>query len=214
MTALLYIKEIWRGKDLYRIFMNAECSKYTLRARTADIGAGAGAASYHRFFKKEPKTEILSLDRQTSSIDFERDRLPYPDASIDAILAFNVLEHIFNYSNLLSEIRRVLRPGGRVYGAVPFLVGYHPDPADFWRYTGSALSAVFKSAGFKDIEIKVLGRGPFVAGYSQVEFMLPRLFKMAILPILFFLDFLFLKLKPNIPKEKFALGLFFTLTKE
>ena len=213
MSAFLYVKEIWRGKDLYRIFMNTECSKYTLRGKISDVGSGASQASYHRFFKKEPDTEILALDRATSRIDFERDPLPYSDASVDAILAFNVFEHIFNYSNLLSEIRRVLKPGGRVYGAVPFLVGYHPDPKDFWRYTGSALQTIFKSAGFNGVEIKILGKGPFAASFFQIEFMFPRLFKIAILPVYLLLDFLFFKLKPNIPKEKFALGLFFMLTK-
>ena len=213
MSAFLYVKEIWRGKDLYRIFMNTECSKYTLRGKISDVGSGASQASYHRFFKKEPDTEILALDRATSRIDFERDPLPYPDAGIDAILAFNVFEHIFNYSNLLLEIRRVLKPGGRVYGAVPFLVGYHPDPQDYWRYTGSALQTIFKSAGFNGVEIKILGKGPFAASFFQIEFMFPRLFKIAILPVYLLLDFLFFKLKPNIPKEKFALGLFFMLTK-
>jgi len=213
MRAFLYIKEIWRGKDLYRIFMNLECSKYALRGKIADVGSGASQASYHRFFQKEPDTEILALDRATSRIDFERDPLPYSDASVDAILAFNVFEHIFNYSNLLSEIRRVLKPGGRVYGAVPFLVGYHPDPKDFWRYTGSALQNIFKSAGFNGIEIKILGKGPFIASYSQIEFMIPRMLKIAVLPPLFFLDFLVLKLKPALSREKFALGLFFTFYK-
>jgi len=193
--------------------MNLECSKYTLRGKVADIGAGAGPASYHRFFTKEVGAEITSLDRQTSPVDFERDRLTYPEESVDTVLMFNVLEHIFNYSNLLSEIKRVLKPGGRVYGSVPFLVGYHPDPKDFWRYTGSALETIFKSAGFNGLEIKILGRGPFTASYSQIEFMIPRILKIAILPPLFFLDFLALKLKPSLSREKFALGLFFSLTK-
>ena len=213
MNALLYIKEIWRGKDLYRIFMNTECSKYTLRGKISDVGSGASQASYHRFFKKEPDTEILALDRATSRIDFERDPLPYPDAGIDVILAFNVFEHIFNYSNLLSEIRRVLKPGGRVYGAVPFLVGYHPDPKDFWRYTGSALQNIFESNGFKEVQIKILGRGPFIAGYSQIEFLFPRPVKLAVLPGLFLLDWIFYKIRPKTNRQKFALGLFFMLTK-
>ncbi|QQG46198.1 MAG: class I SAM-dependent methyltransferase [Candidatus Niyogibacteria bacterium] len=213
MRALLYIKEIWRGKDLYRILMNNECAKYALRGKTADIGAGSGSASYHRFFTKEAGTEIISLDRRTSPIDFEFDRLPYPDVSVDTALAFNILEHIYEYQNLLSEIKRVLKPGGRVYGATPFLVGFHPDPQDFWRYTSSVLLEIFRSNGFKDIEIKILGRGPFIASFFQLEFLFPRLFKMAILPLYFLLDFLFLKLKPNVPKEKFALGLFFFFAK-
>ena len=210
---MLYIKEIWRCKDLYRIFMNIECSKHALRGKTADIGSGSSRASYHRFFSVEKGVEILALDRQISPIDFERDRLPYPDTSVDTILVFNVFEHIYNYSALVSEIKRVLRPGGRIYGAVPFLVGFHPDPQDFWRYTSSALKAVFKSSGFNDIEIKILGSGPFTASFFQIEFMAPRILKIIILPLLFLLDFLFLKLKPGIYPEKFALGLFFTFRK-
>src|SRR3989344_6778077 len=213
MNVPLYIKEIWRGKDLYRIFMNAECSNYVLKGKIADIGSGVTKASYHRFFKKEGSAEIAALDRQTSSIDFEKDHLPHDSESLDILLVFNVLEHIYDYSFLLSEIQRVLKPGGRVFGAVPFLVGYHPDPKDFWRYTGSALQTIFKSAGFNGVEIKILGKGPFAASFFQIEFMFPRLFKIAILPVYLLLDFLFFKLKPNIPKEKFALGLFFMLTK-
>ena len=213
MNVPLYIKEIWRGKDLYRIFMNAECSNYVLKGKIADIGSGVTKASYHRFFKKEGSAEIAALDRQTSSIDFEKDHLPHDSESLDILLIFNVLEHIYDYSFLLSEIRRVLKPGGRMFGAVPFLVGYHPDPKDFWRYTGSALQNIFESNGFKEVQIKILGRGPFIAGYSQIEFLFPRPVKLAVLPGLFLLDWIFYKIRPKTNRQKFALGLFFMLTK-
>lgn len=213
MRALVYIKEIWRGKDLYRIFMNTECSSQILKGKTADIGSGTTKASYHRFFKKEGGGEIAALDLQISSIDFEKEHLPYSDASIDTLLLFNVLEHIYDYSFLLSEVKRVLKPGGRVFGAVPFLVGYHPDPRDYWRYTSEALYRIFENNDFKDIRIKFLGRGPFVASFSQIEFLLPRLLKLAILPGLFLLDWIFYKIRPKTNRQKFALGLFFILTK-
>lgn len=213
MNAVLYIKEIWRGKDLYRIFMNIECLDCVLKGKIADIGSGATKASYYRFFKREEDAEISALDRQISSIDFEKNRLPYDDASIDTLLIFNILEHIYNYSFLLSEIKRVLKPGGRVFGAVPFLVGYHPDPRDYWRYTSETLRRIFETGDFKDIRINFLGRGPFVAGYSQIEFLLPRILKLVVFPGLFLLDRIFYKVRPKTNRQKFALGLFFTLTK-
>lgn len=213
MNAFLYIKEVWRGKDLYRIFMNIECLDYVLKGKVADIGSGATKASYHRFFKREEGADVVATDQQISSIDFEKDTLPYDDAGIDALLIFNVLEHIYNYPFLLSEVKRVLKPGGRVFGAVPFLVGYHPDPYDYWRYTAEALYRIFEAAGFKNVRIKFLGRGPFIAGYSQMEFLLPRIIKITVFPALFFLDRIFYKIRPKTDRQKFALGLFFTLTK-
>ncbi|MBI2627846.1 MAG: methyltransferase domain-containing protein [Candidatus Niyogibacteria bacterium] len=208
--AVIFIKELWRGKDLCRILMNLECRKFALEGHVLDIGSGLNRASYHRFFKISPDAEIFSLDQAVSEIDFEKDKLPYKDNSMDAILIFNLLEHIYNYSFLLAEIKRVLKPGGQMIGAAPFLVGYHPDPHDYWRYTNEALFKIFKGQNFKNIEIKPIGRGPFTAVYSQVEFMLPRVLKIIKLPVVLFLDRLIFKIKPNFNREKFALGLFFS----
>ncbi len=218
MHILIYLKELFRGKDLYRILMNSECANYQLRGLVLDLGSGLNAASYHRFLGRAVGAEVISLDLAikdgpAGQIDLEKDRLPYADSSIDTVLIFNLLEHLFNYSHLLVEIRRVLKSGGQVIGAVPFLVGYHADPHDFWRYTSESLKKIFSAADFPNINIKVLGRGPWSAAFSQIEFLLPRLTKMVILPLVFFLDSLLLKLKPNLNPQKFALGLFFSLSK-
>jgi hypothetical protein len=44
-------------------------------------------------------------------------------------------------------------------GCIPFLIPYHADPDDYFRYTHSALNKILKNAGFKNIEINKLGEG-------------------------------------------------------
>jgi SAM-dependent methyltransferase len=48
--------------------------------------------------------------------------LTFADSTFDVILAFEVLEHIPDYSRAVSEMFRVLRPGGRLLFSVPFLI--------------------------------------------------------------------------------------------
>lgn len=40
---------------------------------------------------------------------------------------------------VVQELYRILMPGGLVYMDVPFLLGYHPDPVDYWRFSLSGL---------------------------------------------------------------------------
>ncbi len=42
-------------------------------------------------------------------------KLPYPDGSIDAVFDFGVLHHLENWKKGLSEVTRVLKPGGHFY---------------------------------------------------------------------------------------------------
>lgn len=46
-------------------------------------------------------------------------RLPLPDASVDRVIAAEVLEHISDDAAALAELVRVLRPGGRIAVTVP-----------------------------------------------------------------------------------------------
>jgi len=221
MRILSYLKEIWRGKDTYRILMNDVCQKYTLKGQILDLGSGANLASYHRFFKKADDAKIVSFDlmmdqaerKDAKQIDFEKDSLPLDDNSVDIVLIFNLLEHIYNDSALIKEMKRVLRGGGEVVGSVPFLVGYHADPHDYWRYTSESLKKIFSYYGFSDMKVEVIGKGPFTAGFLQIEFVLPRVLKILVVPVVFFLDKLLFLFKPKLNREKFALGLFFALKK-
>ncbi len=47
--------------------------------------------------------------------------LRFPDASMDVIASFDVLEHVPDYQRALLEFARVLRPGGQLWLTVPFL---------------------------------------------------------------------------------------------
>ena len=46
-------------------------------------------------------------------------RLPFPDASIDRIVCSEVLEHIWDYRGAITELVRVLKPGGRMAVTIP-----------------------------------------------------------------------------------------------
>lgn len=66
--------------------------------------------------------------------------LPLPDNSVDGIVCFAVLEHVHNPIRAMEEMRRVLKPGGKLFIYVPFLFYYHShgdghDYGDYWRFT-------------------------------------------------------------------------------
>lgn len=83
--------------------------------------------------------------------------IPLPDASVDTAIATEVLEHCPRPDLTLSEVHRVLRPGGKFFLTVPFLWPLHDSPHDYWRYTPFALEQLLSDAGFRDIRMTSLG---------------------------------------------------------
>lgn len=73
--------------------------------------------------------------------------LPVPDASYDVVLSTQVLEHVDDPRSYLAECHRVLRPGGRLLLSTHGHMIYHPDPDDFWRWTGPGLRREVERAG-------------------------------------------------------------------
>lgn len=145
-----------------------------LSGRVLDLG-GSRDSAYHRLFAGNFSVTTANLSPGADiACDFERP-LPIGSGKYDAVLLINVLEHVFEYRQLLGETVRVLRPGGTIIIVVPFLFPYHASPNDFHRYTATALSRALSSAGFEGITIATLGSGVCAARWVLIERLLPRI---------------------------------------
>jgi SAM-dependent methyltransferase len=81
--------------------------------------------------------------------------LPFPDESFSVALLSHTLEHVSEPYELLRECQRVLKPGGLLILAVPFMVLEHQGPYDFYRYTQHGLRHLLRD--FDAIQVVQLG---------------------------------------------------------
>lgn len=97
------------------------------------LNFGAGSTRFH--------SQILNLDichGPRSDIVNAGDELPFRDDALDLVISQEVLEHLEDPVLWIQEIHRVLKPNGKFYCQLPFIIGYHPGPADYWRFTKEA----------------------------------------------------------------------------
>jgi methionine biosynthesis protein MetW len=104
--------------------------------RVLDVGCWDGAATvrYAALLEARPLGIEIFADPagaarargvEVSRLDLERDVFPWPDGSMDLVIANQVLEHLKNVWHAMAEMARVLRPGGYVLLAVPNLASLH-----------------------------------------------------------------------------------------
>ena len=90
-------------------------------ALVLDLGSAKGS-----FTPTTTQASVIRLDRDFPAavhggnlVQADAARLPFPDASIHAIIANHSLEHFEDLNACLHEIRRVIHPDGALYIAVP-----------------------------------------------------------------------------------------------
>ncbi len=99
------------------------------------------------------------------------EKIPCENDYFDLIITQEVLEHVESPFVAIKEIHRVLKKGGYAYIQLPFIIGYHPCPKDYWRFTHEGLIALVKSADFEIVRIDT-AVGPAVGFYRiLVEFL-------------------------------------------
>ena len=123
------------------------------------IDVGAGNSPYRELFEHlryestdwqhSPHAGARAVDHIGPAHD-----LPVPDDEYDAVLCTQVLEHVPNPGEVVRELHRVLRPGGRLYMTMPLAWELHELPFDFYRYTPHGLATLLSGAGFEALDIR------------------------------------------------------------
>jgi SAM-dependent methyltransferase len=133
-------------------FMQEAAAQLEPGSRVLD--AGAGNAPYRELFghcRYVTSDWSSSQHEGAEKVDIQAslDDLPVPDASFDAVLNTQVLEHVADPVRVAGELFRVLAPGGRVWLTAPLVWPLHEEPFDYWRFTSHGLRRVLEEAGFR-----------------------------------------------------------------
>lgn len=170
-----------------------------LEGRLLDVGCGQ--MPYKKILLESgggKVTEYIGLDLANNPIHqnqpdilWDEGKIPLASNMVDSVLLTEVLEHVPDPTAVLTEILRVMKPGGVLFLTVPYLWPLHEVPYDNYRYTPFALTRHLEESGFSNILLHATGgwdaslaqmlglwvkRGPL--GYIQ-----RRLFAVLIFPL-------------------------------
>ena len=138
-----------------------EIVKHSLKyifGKTLDLGAGS--SKYRNIIEKRT-SEYVTFDMiKKEGIDVVGDilNLSFKDESFDTVISTQVLEHVEKPWIMVKEIQRILRKDGICILTAPFLVPYHADPCDYFRYTKKGIESLFKNENFEIIECDGYGK--------------------------------------------------------
>jgi ubiquinone/menaquinone biosynthesis C-methylase UbiE len=172
-------------------------------ARILDAGAGQGYISV-MLASKNPELQMTGIDyslmqvreaekyrvqRKIVNCSFQQGNvmdIRFPDETFDAAVSVGSIKHWPDALRGLAEIRRVLKPGGRLIvsetdqGASDdavrqfirrFQIWFIPDRLLFWglrhvifgqSYSETTLAAAIRKAGFRDVECQRVPTCPYI----------------------------------------------------
>jgi len=127
------------------------------------LDAGAGEGRYRPYFEHLHYVGIdlavgdASWDYSRLNVLGDLTNLPLCDKVFDLVLCLEVLEHVREPQQVLQELYRVLRPGGKLYFSVPMSWHQHQQPHDYFRYTSFGLRYLLDKVGFDVHELAPTG---------------------------------------------------------
>jgi len=203
------IKETLKGKSLYRVLFNWQVAKHCqgLGGVCVDLACGKKTASYHRYWQIKPEQMIrIDAGRETEA-DLVADLnqgVPLADNLADNVFLFNALYLIKEPGALLSEIRRILKPGVQAFITFQFLKSEESQVADRHRFTSYQAKQLLNGAGFDLVRVFPVGERFSVVGeladFALGNFFISNLIKIFLRPMFLAADKLSpKKLKANYP---------------
>jgi len=135
----------------------------SLPAGARVLDAGAGEARHAALFASQ---RYLAVDLAVGDAAWNYGKLdaladlcalPFRDAAFDAAINVVTLEHIHDPARALREISRTLKPGARIFLAIPQDWEVHQAPQDYFRYTRYGIDHLLRQAGMTPIRIVAAG---------------------------------------------------------
>ena len=125
--------------------------------RILDIGSGTAPVSpdLARTVVADVSAEAMKNVEAESKVVTSITNMSFDAASFDCILCSEVLEHIPDDAKAVSELRRVLRPGGVLIATVPYQKRYWAEDDEYVghvrRYDPGELEQKLRAGGFRSV---------------------------------------------------------------
>ncbi len=132
-----------------------------LTGRVVDVGAGECP---YRHLVNDEVAEYCGIDssdaerfgyNNTAVTHFDGEHIPYGTSSIDHFICTEVIEHLPDPQPIITEMHRVLKPGGTGVVTVPWSARFHYIPYDYHRFTPTTLGMLFSA--FSSVKIEPRG---------------------------------------------------------
>jgi len=146
-------------------FLVAQAALLPPGARVLD--ASAGRRTYAEVFhlRKYESCDVPDgFYQQQHDFECYLDAIPRPDDHFDAVILTQVLEHVPNPETVLREIRRVLKPSGKLLLTVPLTAPLHGEPWHFFHFTHYAIYELAARVGMQVTECEKIGGSFWVLG--------------------------------------------------
>jgi SAM-dependent methyltransferase len=149
-----------RSKQLF------EALRTYCHGNVLDVGGGAfyeTAAKKHILFNRWVTLEesVVSPPRLHRSdhtfVVGDGQNTPFPDRQFDTVLNIQVLEHVLEPIQMVSEIARMLKSGGYGILLIPQTSTLHAVPRHYYNFTRFWIEEVMEKVGLEIVELRPLG---------------------------------------------------------
>jgi len=154
------------------IVTNYFVSNGTPNQKLLDVGCSSG--TWLNCFRQMAQFDLHGIDLRDEHVDnivfkpcdLEKERIPFDDNTFDFIFSKSVIEHVFNTDNFISEVYRVLKPGGVVVIMTPDWVScmdvFWDDYTHVRAFSRKSLRDAFIIHGFDKVDCEHFYQLPFV----------------------------------------------------
>ena len=148
-----FLKKKLSTKNLERLCKKNSSNKKTLVVHSEDIDYKPYFPNSFAVTKRPDKPADLHVDLYYENLD------QITDESFELILCTGLLEHVPNPQKLIDNLKRILKPSGRLIISASAVFSFHEGPDNFFHFTPYSFKILFKD--WSKIEYMNGSCGPF-----------------------------------------------------